>query len=186
MPRPAPHRTLTTLALAGALLALAGPPAWAGGKAHEHGVLKLDVAIDGPQLTLALEVPLDNLLGFERAPRTDAERKAAAEVLARWRSPAQGTPLWAADAAAQCTLAKAEVRAPALEPQGGAASGDGHADLEAVYDYRCAQPGALRSLDLGLFDAYRRMQRIEVQVVGPKGQSKLTLRRPARQVPLAR
>ena len=35
---------------------------------------------------MALELPLDSLLGFERAPRTDAERKAAADVLARLRS----------------------------------------------------------------------------------------------------
>jgi hypothetical protein len=75
---------------------------WAAGKAHEHGALRLDVAIEGSKLTITMEAPLDNLLGFERAPRTDAERKAAADVLARLRSPDKGTPLFALDAAAQC------------------------------------------------------------------------------------
>ena len=63
-----------------------------------------------------MEAPLDNLLGFERAPRTDSERKAAAEVLARLRNPNQGKALFSADAAAQCTLSKADVQAPVLEP----------------------------------------------------------------------
>ena len=63
---------------------------------------------------------------------------------------------------------------------------DEHADLEASYEFTCTQPDALRTLDVGLFDAYKRTQRIEVQVVGPKGQAKVTLRRPARKVQLVR
>jgi hypothetical protein len=114
-------------------------------------------------------------------------------VLARLRNPAQGTPLFTADAAAQCKLARAEVSAPVLEPgaqpasqpaaKAGAAD---HADLEATYELQCAQPGQLRTLELGLFDAYKRIQRIHVQVAGPKGQSKVTLKRPARSITLVR
>ncbi len=48
------------------------------------------------------------------------------------------------------------------------------------------QPGELRTLEVGLFDAYKRIQRIDVQVVGPKGQAKATLKRPARKVQLVR
>lgn len=160
--------------------------AWAGGKAHEHGALKLDVAIDGSRLTIAMQTPLDNLLGFERAPRTDAERKAAADLLARLRSPDPGAPLFAANAAAQCTLGKVEVSAPVLEPGAKAAASDGHADLDATYEFGCARPEELRTLDVGMFDAYRRAKRIDVQMAGPKGQSKATLRRPARTLQLPR
>lgn len=193
--------------LAGAAVLMTALCASAG-KPHEHGVVRLDVSVDGASLNIDMIAALDNWLGFERAPRTDAERKAAAEVLARLRNPQQGTPLFAANAGAQCQLTLAEVSAPVLEPGGkpaakvGAASvasaaapkpapapspKDGeHADLEARYTFQCAQPGQLRTLDLGLFDAYKRIQRIDVQVVGPKGQSKVTLRRPARSVALTR
>ncbi len=185
MHRLTPIRSSSTLAAALALVCITGP-AWAAGKAHEHGALKLDVAIEGNKLTIAMVAPLDNLLGFERAPRTDAERKAAAEVLARLRNPGQGVPLFVTDAAAQCSLAKAEVQAPVLEPGAAAAAKDGHADVDASYEFNCAQPGELRSLDVALFDAYKRIQRIDVQVAGAKGQAKVTLKRPARKVPLAR
>ena len=144
------------------------------------------MAIEGNKLTIAMEAPLDNLLGFERAPRTDAERKAAAEVLARLRSPTQGKALFSADAAAQCTLSKAEVNAPVIEPGAKPATKDEHADLDASYEFSCAQPAELRSLDVGLFDAYKRIQRIDVQVAGAKSQSKVTLKRPARSVKLVR
>lgn len=173
------------LALAGACACACGT-AGAAGKAHEHGALRLDVAVDGTTLTIAMEAPLDNLLGFERAPRTDAERKAAADLLARLRNPGQGRPLFAADAAAQCSLSRAEVTAAVLEPRAGPAARDDHADLEAGYEFSCARPGELRSLEIGLFEAYQRIQRIDVQVAGPQGQARLTLRRPARSVKLVR
>lgn len=158
----------------------------ATGKPHEHGALKLDVAIEGNLLTIAMEAPLDNLLGFERAPRTDTERKAASAMLARLRSPDKGKPLFTPDAAAQCTLSKAEVQAPVVEADAKAAGKNEHADLDAIYEYACVQPQALLRLDIGLFDAYSRIQRIDVQVAGPKAQSKITLRRPARSIPLSR
>ena len=143
-------------------------PSPAANKAHEHGALRLDVAIEGNRLTIAMEAPLDNLLGFERAPRTDAERKAAADVLARLRSPDKGEPLFVMDGAAQCTLSKAEVQAPVLEPGAKSAAKDEHADLDASYEFACAQPAQLRSLEVGLFGAYKRIQRIDVQVAhGP-------------------
>jgi hypothetical protein len=54
---------------------------------HVHGVVALDVALEGPRVVLSLKAPLDSLVGFERAPRTDAERRAAADVPARLREP---------------------------------------------------------------------------------------------------
>ena len=202
------HRTRHVLVSAALLMAT-----WCAhaGKPHEHGVVRLDVSVDGSTLNIDMVAALDNWLGFERAPRTDAERKAAAEVMARLRNPQQGTPLFTTDAGAQCQLTLAEVAAPVLEPGAKPAAktdaapvapvtptaaptpsttpspqGGEHADLEARYTFQCAQPTQLRTLELGLFDAYKRIQRIHVQVAGPKGQSKVTLRRPARSVTLTR
>lgn len=180
-----PPRTLSLLVLTVGLCGACGA-AGAAGKAHEHGALKLDVAIDGNRLAIAMEAPLDNLIGFERVPRTEAERKAAADVLARLRSPDKGALLFVPDAAARCTLGKVEVQAPMLEPGARAAAKDEHADLDASYEFNCTRPDELRMLEVGLFDAYQRTQRIDVQVAGPKGQAKVTLKRPARMVPLVR
>lgn len=182
------YRTTLTRSMIALAVAFIGGTStvWAAGKAHEHGALKLDVAIEGNKIMITMEAPLDNLLGFERAPRTEAERKAAADVLARLRSPDKGSPLFAADAAAQCTLSKVEVQAPVLEPSVKPAAKDEHADLDASYEFTCSKPDELSTLDVGLFDAYKRTQRIDVQVAGPKGQAKVTLKRPARKVQLVR
>lgn len=155
------------------LLGLALPAAQAAPGAHQHGVVTLEVAIDGAELSLGLRAPLHDLIGFERAPRTAAERQAAAELLRRLRAPGA---LFEPSTAAGCTLAAATVQAPVLE--GGAAEAD-HAELVADYRYQCAQPQALRGLKHRLFADFRRIARIEVAVAGPRGQAQHKLKRPA-------
>jgi len=167
--------------LAPTLAALLLPMSAAAHKAHVHGAAALTMAVDGGTLSITLEAPLDGFVGFERPPRNDAERKTAAEAMARLKD---GAALFRPDAAAGCTLAEASVDAPVLQP-GAKAAGE-HADLDASYSFRCSNPQALRNVDVALFDAFQRLTRIEVQVAGAKAQSKSTLRRPARTVTLAR
>ena len=174
-------RAAIAIAISALALFATHPTLHAAPHAHEHGVAKLSVAVDGNALSIELDAPLDGFLGFERAPRTDAERKAAADLLARLRD-AGG--LFKPDAAAGCKAGDVKVEAPVLEP-GYKGKGE-HADLEVQVTFQCTQPQALRALDVALFDAFKRLQRIDVQVAGAKGQSKATLKRPARTVTLAR
>lgn len=173
---------MKTRLLAGALL-LATLPVQAQHKGHVHGVVNLNIAVQGNTLTVQMEAPLDNLVGFEHRPRTAAQLKAAEAALKTLNDVAA---LIKPAAAAQCDAGKAEVDGSTLQPAVPGAKDAAHADLDATYTYTCAQPAALATLELGLFDAFRRIQRIDVQVAGPQGQRKQVLRRPARQVQLAR
>lgn len=168
--------------LLGAMLLAAGSPADAH-KAHQHGVVKMDVALEGNEVSIGLEMPLDTLVGFERRPRTDAERRAAADALARIR---EGGSLFRFDAAARCSLREARVEAPVLDPASGAdAPAGGHADLDAHYVFGCEAPARLATLEVLLFDAFRRVERVQVQAVLPKAQGRAVLRRTSRIVQLA-
>ena len=157
--------------------------------AHEHGVARLDVAVDAGRVSIELDTPLDNLLGFERAPRTDAERDKATALVARLRA---AELLFRIDAAAGCTLAKVELVSVALglgKAAAGAAAGSAasdHSDLHAVFEFRCKNGARAGFVELGLFDAFPALKRIELQVVTPKGQLKATLRKPASRVMLVR
>ncbi|MBL8378373.1 MAG: DUF2796 domain-containing protein [Burkholderiales bacterium] len=174
--------TLRPLAVvfAALLVAAAALPAQAG-KGHVHGLATLKVAVDGETLTLTLESPLDNLLGFERAPRDDAERRAVATMAERLRNPEK---MLLPAAAARCTLAEVRLTSlvlagtPAHDAPAGAAGAaaaakpaDGHGDLMAQYRYRCAAPAELRSVEVRFFESFRRLASINAQVAGAKGQS---------------
>ena len=171
------------IASLGAAMLLAGGSAWAAGKPHEHGAVSVAVAVEAAELGVEAVMPLDDLLGFERAPRSEAERKAAAHVLERLRA---GADLFRPDPAARCTLSGVEVEAPVLEPARRAAASAEHAELSARYRFTCANAARLAALEIRLFDAFPRIRRIEVQVAAPHGQSRTVLRPPARQVRLAR
>lgn len=175
------------------LAALLGAPATAAG-AHEHGVVKLDVAVDGQRLVIDMDSPLDNLLGFEHAPRNDAERARADALVKRLR---EAAALFRIDGGAGCTLAKVDLQSaplqlgskPAAAATGanvGAATAGAHGDLEASFEFTCTAAAQARFVELGLFSAFAQVQRIDVQVATPKGQMKATLRRPATRVMLVR
>ncbi len=186
LPRPCVPLLIT------AVVAAAAAPAWAAGKAHQHGVAQLDVAVEPGRVTLELQTPLDGLLGFERAPRTDAERARAAAAIAKLRDAAA---LFRIDGAAGCTLAKVTLDAPVLgvTPAGTAAPAapaapakSEHADLEGRFEFTCKADARPAFVEVGLFEAFSGMKRIELQLVLPKGQMKATLVRPATRVALAR
>ena len=103
---------------------------------HEHGVAHLDVAVDGQRLTISLETPLENLLGFERAPRTETERKSVALLQERLKAP---TKLLLIDPAAGCSKGQVELFSAALgwgQAKATGEKGNAHADLDASYLYR--------------------------------------------------
>lgn len=177
--RPATARAWAAACCLAGLATLAGT-AWAAGPghAHQHGIAKLDVAVDPRSVSLSLEMPLDSLVGFERAPRTPAERQKVDAAVARLKNV---DPLFRLDAAAGCSLQQTELNAPVLgvgKPATPAAKGDdGHGDMDADYVFACQDAGRLVAIEVGLFKAFPSLQKIDVQVATPKGQLKRQLTR---------
>lgn len=152
-----PHGLMSAACL---VLAFAAPVQAAG--AHAHGEGRLGIAIERDGLVLALELPLDAAVGFERAPRTAAERAALDAARKALEDPALFLPT----AAAKCLAAPPRVTLPTFDGQ----PGERHADIDATYAFRCAAPTALKGIETSLFRQFKRLYRIEAQRVGPAGQ----------------
>ena len=151
--------------------------------AHVHGAAKLGIAVEDKTVSLQLESPLDSLIGFEHRPTTSAQKVAVDALQARMRT---ATNFFTFDAAANCTLAKAEAESAIFQPAAAGAAADAHADLDASFEFRCANPERLTRVDIGLLAAYPKLQRLEVEIATGKGQFKRELRSPARTVSLTR
>ena len=164
--------------------------------AHVHGVATLKVAIDGERLAIDFSSPLDDLVGFERAPRTEPEKAAASQVLQRLRKPED---LIVPSPEARCSRMSVKIDAPVLDAQGVSdvsaskpaappvkdqgkrtdkSDKSEHAGLSAEIVFRCAQPQNLRGLIVALFDAFPRLRRVDAEVAGTRKQvaAKLTPR----------
>ncbi|MRR51921.1 MAG: DUF2796 domain-containing protein [Rhodocyclaceae bacterium] len=160
-------------------LTLAGATALAQNPApHQHGVARLDVALDRNTLRLEFSSPLDNILGFEHTPRNTEEKSALEALIKRLQ---QGGSLFTMPPEAECTLVSADVHSPFSEaPKAGKPAAhkhdhrdkadQDHADLDADYLFRCTTPAAARALEVRLFQHFPRLRQIDVQAVLPAGQ----------------
>ena len=150
---------------------------------HQHGVVQLDIAVDANRITVQLSSPLDNLLGFEHAPRNAAERSQVASMLTALR----GT-LFVIDPAGSCRAGAVQLNSAALQlgQPDPAEQEAGHADLDASFEFECSSAARAGSVETTLFERFAGIQRIEVQLATPRGQRKLTLTRPARRIVLPR
>lgn len=149
--------TLVTLCF----LALAHPVF--AGPAHVHGEAKLEIIVDGNELAIRFESPLDGLLGFERAPRSATEKQAVQTMKAKLEDVARLFPL---SPEAGCTAQAPRIESPVFADKAAA----GHLDLDADYRWQCAKPAALRAVETRLFAEFPRLKRIKLDFVGPAGQ----------------
>jgi len=170
------RRVLPALALTG-LTAAAPIAAKAQARAHVHGQLKLDIAIDGPTVVIEMESPLDNFVGYEHAPKSESEKKMADDAVAQLRAADQ---LFKIDPAANCKLGPVALRSAALglgKAETGAS--EGHADLDGTFAFNCTKATEAKFIELGLFGAFKGLRQVDAQIVSPDGQFKRTLKRPA-------
>ena len=164
-------------------------PAWGHGP-HEHGVARLNVALEGQRLSIELDSPLANLLSFEHAPRTDPQRNEVRALAARLRG---AETLFVPSGAASCRLASVALESENLpgnlldsaasssarpdDAQAGDEKADAaeHADLEGAFVFQCDKPEALARIDVRLFGAFPALREIEVQFVAHGRQGAIAL-----------
>lgn len=147
-------------------------------QAHQHGAARLQVSLDGRVLQISFEGPADNILGFEHAPRNEAQKQTLARAEERLKQP---TRLFATPPAAECQAqpARLETTLPA------AGSGETHSEIEVDWRWECATPQALTHVDVGLFKAFPRLKQLRVQVVTAQGQQAAVLKPSAARLKIA-
>ena len=74
-------------------------------EAHEHGRGTLDIVVEGEELVVEFRIPAANVVGFEHAPRDDAEHEAVRKAAETFRNPASVLVL---PAEAECEVEEAE------------------------------------------------------------------------------
>lgn len=133
---------------------------------HEHGVAELNLALDGQSLEIELDSPAVNLVGFEHAASSDADKARLASARASLEQPLR---LFNLPAQAACSVLEVDLESPLFgndEP-----GHHGHSDIEAEYKLHCAAPDKLASIDLGaFFSTFPGTEKLRVQLIGPNGQ----------------
>jgi hypothetical protein len=168
--------------------------------AHEHGRGTLNIALDGTRLTMELEAPGADIVGFEHKARTKKQKAAVEKAEEQLGAP---LALFQLPAAAGCEFeasnvslegdehghehggdAKAKDHDHAHEAKGhghghdDAAGGEAeHSSFRAEYAYNCSVPANLTTIGFEYFKVFAGAQKLDVTVIGPKGQSRFEVSR---------
>jgi hypothetical protein len=140
---------------------------------HEHGHGKLNIAIEGNRVSMELEVPGTDIVGFEHTASTPEQKATVEKAKATLGNP---LAVFKPPAGAGCNLAEAQVEVTAdehehAEKKAEDAKEEHHSEFHATYAIDCASPAKLTSIDFKYFDLFAGAQELDVNLVTPKGQS---------------
>ncbi|MDH5368544.1 MAG: DUF2796 domain-containing protein [Gammaproteobacteria bacterium] len=146
--------------------------------AHEHGSATLNIAIEENSLHIELESPAMNIVGFEHAASNEKQNTTVTQATqALKEAPKQ----FVLPAAAQCILAEAHVESPLLNNQHNKKKhAEKHSEFHASYIFNCKNVSALNTINVRLFETFKGMNDIDVQLISSQGQTtkELTKNRP--------
>jgi hypothetical protein len=171
--------------------------------AHVHGIAHLNVALEGENLYMEFVSPAANIVGFEHAPKNQAQRdavEAARNTLKNAEAvfklpPAAGARLVEASVVSEAEHDTHHDAGHAHEGEGhheekagkdhahhdaDEHEGEAHSDFKAVYRFVCQNPDKLAVIDVRLFELFPGIEEIEVQILTETKQTamELTARKP--------
>lgn len=164
--------------------------------AHAHGHGTLDIVVEGDQAVFELRIPAVNVVGFEHAPRDDAEHETVRRALEPLRDAGS---LFVLSTDADCAVEEAAADIVSLsdddhhdegdheadehaahedeheahddEGTESAAGEEEHSELHATYRFRCGAPEQLNQVDVRVFEHLHDVEEISARVVTPTAQS---------------
>ena len=168
-------------------------------ESHTHGDASLAIVLDGSMLTVELDTPLYNVLGFEHEAETAAQKAAvlkAETVLTR------GGPLFVFNNEAGCSII-GDIISVELEHHEDEDHDDEdhddheddehedddheddhedeeshdktHKDVVLQYDYKCQSPTALKNVTVNLFEHFENLTELDLVYLGPNTQKQSEL-----------
>jgi hypothetical protein len=163
--------------------------------AHEHGRGTLNIALEGTRLSMELEAPGADIVGFEHPAKS---RKDKAAVDAAKKRLAQPLALFKLPASAGCVVKEASAESEGDDrdhdkhaktesgKQGaGKAAEHEHSQFHAQYTLECRTPANITTIEFDYFRAFAGAQKLEVNVITPKGQTKREVTRAKPRLDLA-
>jgi len=195
-------RLSVLLPLAAALAATSGLSAFAQHRemgAHEHGRGSLDIAMEGNRVSMEFKAPGMDIVGFEHAPSTRAQKATLSKAKQRLANPQE---LFRLPASAECTVEEAKVTITSDDDDHGKGSSSAgsakssdkkttsrevhdHGDFQAQYAFNCKSPGNLTSIEFGYFRAFAGAQKLDVNLITPKAQTSFEVTRAKPRIDLA-
>ncbi|MDE3269278.1 MAG: DUF2796 domain-containing protein [Pseudomonadota bacterium] len=133
---------------------------------HVHGRGQARIKITGDKVAIKLKLPVHNIIGFERQPKSKAQRQElvkAEAMLLQVDNVVKLAPI------SECELASKKLTVKRFKKK----KNHEHADFMLSYKFRCLRPSELNEIQFVVFDRFVKLQNIDVLLsYGAKGGTK--------------
>lgn len=148
--------------------------------AHEHGAIKLGMAVEGKTIELDLDGPAESFFGFEYTPSTAKEKKAFNDAQSLWTKDLL-TKLFVLDKKLGCTSSEVTFKqiideeetkeAQAKLKKGEKKESGIHSDVEAKAKIICTQDLKGQTVVVSLKKNYPHIKKLSIDLVGSEVKS---------------
>ena len=143
--------------------------------AHVHGHGRLNIALEDKTMSMELEVPAADVVGFEHEPQTPEQKAALDEAKAKL---AAGLSLFTPSSAAGCAQTSAKVMTEAdhdeeerHDAHHAHEAEHQHSEFHADYAFECASPSQITSISFDYFTVFPNAEALNVSLISAKGQA---------------
>lgn len=150
--------------------------------AHQHGHGVLNVALEGETLSIEMETPGADILGFEHKAEAEDDKAAVQKARKTLNDP---VALFGLPNAAGCSVTAAEIKIGADEEEHDEhhddekedheedhAEEEGHSEVHAHYTLTCTAPSKITGLDLSdFFAAFPNAEELDAALLTDNGQA---------------
>ncbi len=169
--------------------------------AHVHGHGTLNIAVEDKRVSMELEVPGMDIVGFEHEAKTDEQKAAVEKAKAQLAEPLSVFKL---PAAADCKVAEAKVAVETEHHDEGDTDADhdkdhdkaagedhdddeheGHQEFHVTYALDCAKPASITAIGFDYFKLFAGAHDLTVNIVTAKAQNTHEVSRDAPSLDLA-
>jgi len=138
--------------------------------AHEHGAIKVGMAIEKNTVEIDIDGPAQSFLGFEYIPKTSNEKKLFSGLYAQWTKNLES--LIAFDKKLKCKVTEASFKQVIDEKETLKAHGSGvHSDIEARAKVTCANDVSGSMVTISLRKAYKNIKKLSIEVISNETKS---------------
>lgn len=137
--------------------------------AHVHGAAAMNLVLEQSQLSISMNIPGMDAVGFEH-PAVSAEEQATLQkALTQLQNP---DALFVLSKNAECQLNNGTVETGLLNKE---AKPGAHANVDISYQWQCKFPEQLKNVAVNLFGQFEHLQKIRASWVSPNKQSEIEL-----------
>lgn len=119
--------------------------------AHQHGVARLTIAVAEQALSIELDSPAANILGFEHAASSDADKKTLSDAVTTLKN---ASALFSMPVKAGCELQEANVESALLQADATEKADANHNDIRVQWNFTCSDSAELKGVNTHLFRTF--------------------------------